>query len=95
MEEIEKGLNPKRWLISYYEDHEKNDILNRGYFFASKIQFCTIDEILSWNGVDTGAIFVIIYRHSEAERRYLKYVILTHYTLDRTQIVRRILNPLV
>ena len=47
MEEIEKGLNPKRWLISYYKDHEKNDILNRGYSFASKIQFCAIDEILS------------------------------------------------
>ena len=47
MEEIEKGLNPKRWLISYYKDYEKNDILNRGYSFTSKIQFCTIDEILS------------------------------------------------
>ena len=47
MEEIEKRLNPKQWLISYYEDHEKNDILNRGYSFTSKIQFCTMDEILS------------------------------------------------
>jgi len=53
------------------------------------------DAILSRNGVDIGAIFVIIYRHSEAERRYLKYAILTHHTPDRTHTVRRILNPLV
>ena len=46
MEIIDKMLNPARWLVSWYDVNDKKDILNRGYSFVNKIQFCKIEDIL-------------------------------------------------